>query len=99
MFVLLQIDYFNNKVICDLVEIPHHGIISILDEACLNVGKVSFITTTIPFGHHASKKLKLVGLCNFMTGDGHDVLGGYGLKAEEERFLHVTREDSVGSNS
>jgi len=37
----VHIDYFNNKVICDLVEIPHHGIISILDEACLNVGKVT----------------------------------------------------------
>ncbi|XP_065165017.1 unconventional myosin ID isoform X2 [Atheta coriaria] len=36
-----NIDYFNNKIICDLVEAPHKGIIAILDEACLNVGKVS----------------------------------------------------------
>ena len=36
-----QVDYFNNKVICDLVELPHKGILAILDEACLSVGKVT----------------------------------------------------------
>ena len=34
-------EYFNNKVICDLVEASRTGIIAILDEACLNVGKIS----------------------------------------------------------
>lgn len=38
---MFQVDYFNNKVICDLVEAPHKGILAILDEACLNVGKVT----------------------------------------------------------
>ena len=37
----LQIDYFNNKIICDLIDQQHKGIIAILDEACLNVGKVT----------------------------------------------------------
>eukprot|EP00111_Clytia_hemisphaerica_P022209 TCONS_00065260-protein len=36
-----QIDYFNNKIICDLIDQQHKGIIAILDEACLNVGKVT----------------------------------------------------------
>uniref|UniRef100_A0A0B7ADG6 Myosin motor domain-containing protein n=2 Tax=Arion vulgaris TaxID=1028688 RepID=A0A0B7ADG6_9EUPU len=36
-----HVDYFNNKVICDLVEFPHKGIFAILDEACLIVGKVT----------------------------------------------------------
>ena len=36
-----QIEYFNNKIICDLVEVPHKGVLAILDEACLNVGKVT----------------------------------------------------------
>ena len=36
-----QVDYFNNKVICDLVEAQHVGVLAILDEACLNVGKVT----------------------------------------------------------
>jgi len=35
------VDYFNNKVICDLVEAQHTGVLAILDEACLNVGKVT----------------------------------------------------------
>lgn len=37
----LQIDYFNNQVIVDLVEQQHKGIIAILDDACMNVGKVT----------------------------------------------------------
>lgn len=37
----IHVDYFNNKVICDLVEQPHKGVLAILDEACLNVGKVT----------------------------------------------------------
>lgn len=36
-----HVDYFNNQVICSLVEAPHVGILAILDEACLNVGKVT----------------------------------------------------------
>jgi len=35
------VDYFNNKVICDLVEAPHSGIMAQLDEACYMVGKVN----------------------------------------------------------
>ena len=36
-----KIDYFNNQIICDLVEQPHKGVIAIIDEACINVGKVT----------------------------------------------------------
>ena len=36
-----NIEYFNNQIICDLAEASHKGIISIIDEACLNVGKVT----------------------------------------------------------
>jgi myosin-1 len=35
------IEYFNNEVICQLVERPHVGLFAILDEACLNVGQVN----------------------------------------------------------
>uniref|UniRef100_A0A1L8E5C9 Putative myosin class ii heavy chain n=1 Tax=Nyssomyia neivai TaxID=330878 RepID=A0A1L8E5C9_9DIPT len=35
------IEYFNNQIICDLVEKPHTGIIATMDEACLNVGKIN----------------------------------------------------------
>ncbi|XP_038044734.1 unconventional myosin-Id-like [Patiria miniata] len=37
----VTVEYFNNRIICDLVEEPHKGIMSVLDEACLNVGKVT----------------------------------------------------------
>ncbi|KAH7731291.1 myosin IG protein [Aphelenchoides avenae] len=36
-----NIEYFNNKVICDLVEIPRNGIAATLDEACYSVGSVT----------------------------------------------------------
>lgn len=36
-----HVDYFNNKVICDLVEEQFKGIISIMDEACYTVGKIN----------------------------------------------------------
>ncbi|XP_063421774.1 unconventional myosin-Id-like isoform X2 [Mytilus trossulus] len=37
----VNIEYFNNKIICDLVEQAHKGVLAILDEACLSVGKVT----------------------------------------------------------
>uniref|UniRef100_A0A915PTP0 Myosin motor domain-containing protein n=1 Tax=Setaria digitata TaxID=48799 RepID=A0A915PTP0_9BILA len=36
-----QIEFFNNKEICDLVEIPRTGILAILDEACYTVGPMN----------------------------------------------------------
>uniref|UniRef100_H2M9L2 Unconventional myosin-Id n=1 Tax=Oryzias latipes TaxID=8090 RepID=H2M9L2_ORYLA len=36
-----HIDYFNNQIIVDLVEQQHKGIFAVLDEACMNVGKVT----------------------------------------------------------
>ncbi|CAH2048321.1 unnamed protein product, partial [Iphiclides podalirius] len=35
------VPYFNNRVICDLVDAPHKGLIAIMDEACLNPTKIS----------------------------------------------------------
>ncbi|XP_042900119.2 unconventional myosin-Ib [Parasteatoda tepidariorum] len=36
-----HIDYFNNAVICDLIEKNNHGILAMLDEECLRPGPVS----------------------------------------------------------
>ncbi|XP_026463842.1 myosin-IB-like [Ctenocephalides felis] len=36
-----SVDYFNNKVICDLIEEKHRGIISYLDEECLRPGETN----------------------------------------------------------
>ncbi|XP_067910834.1 unconventional myosin-Ih isoform X3 [Heterodontus francisci] len=38
------IQYFNNKIICDLVEQKYKGIISILDEECLRPGEATELT-------------------------------------------------------
>lgn len=36
-----NIEYSNNQIICDLVEQQHKGMLAIMDEACLNVGRVT----------------------------------------------------------
>ncbi|XP_050095601.1 unconventional myosin ID [Anopheles aquasalis] len=36
-----NIEYFNNQIICALVEQPDKGVIAIMNEACLNVGKIT----------------------------------------------------------
>ncbi|XP_035021483.1 unconventional myosin-Ih [Hippoglossus stenolepis] len=38
------VQFFNNKIICDLVEEKHRGIISILDEECLRPGEATDLT-------------------------------------------------------
>ena len=40
----VHIDYFNNHIICDLIDQPHRGILALMDEACLNVGKTTDAT-------------------------------------------------------
>ena len=57
-------DYFNNKIICDLVEAPHSGIMAQLDEACYMVGKVndklfldSLSTKLVGHKHFTSRKV------------------------------------------
>lgn len=45
-----QIDYFNNKVICDLVEMQHTGMFALLDEACFIVGTVTDMVCVVGGG-------------------------------------------------
>ncbi|KAJ6656735.1 hypothetical protein lerEdw1_003623 [Lerista edwardsae] len=51
------IPYFNNKIICDLVEEKHKGIIAILDEECLRPGEATDLSFLEKLeekvGHHA----------------------------------------------
>lgn len=37
----LQIEYFNNATIVELVERPHRGILAVLDEACSTAGPIT----------------------------------------------------------
>ncbi|XP_068745765.1 unconventional myosin-Ib-like isoform X1 [Montipora capricornis] len=48
------IDYFNNAIICDLVEKTHVGIIALLDEECLRPGEVSDETLLAKLNKHCT---------------------------------------------
>ncbi|XP_053532982.1 unconventional myosin-Ic isoform X2 [Ictalurus punctatus] len=77
-----SVEYFNNKIICDLVEEKFKGIIAILDEECLRPGDATDITFL--------EKLEdsLGGHAHFMT---HKLANGKSRKAvgrEEFRLLH-----------
>jgi myosin-1 len=59
-----HVEYFNNKIICDLVDAPHIGIMALLDEACFMVGKVndtmfldSMSSKLANHKHYTSRKL------------------------------------------
>nr|XP_039269544.1 unconventional myosin-Ia-like isoform X1 [Styela clava] len=40
----IHIDYFDNEIICKLIEQPHTGILSMLDEECLRPGEATDMT-------------------------------------------------------
>ncbi|KAK6473316.1 unconventional myosin-Ic isoform X1 [Huso huso] len=86
------VQFFNNKIICDLVEEKFKGIISILDEECLRPGDASDLTFL--------EKLedKLVGHAHFVT---HKLADGKTRKAmgrEEFRLLHYAGEVNYNVN-
>ena len=37
----VHIDYFNNEIICNLIDQPHQGVMALMDEACLGVGRTT----------------------------------------------------------
>ncbi|KAK3527042.1 hypothetical protein QTP86_008670, partial [Hemibagrus guttatus] len=87
-----SVEYFNNKVICDLVEEKFKGIIAILDEECLRPGDASDITFL--------EKLedRLGGHAHFVT---HKLANGKIRKAvgrEEFRLLHYAGEVNYNVN-
>lgn len=49
-----QVTYFDNKIICDLVEEKHKGIISLLDEECLRPGEANDMTFLSKMNTHLS---------------------------------------------
>ncbi|KAL0994280.1 hypothetical protein UPYG_G00120170 [Umbra pygmaea] len=80
------VKYFDNKIICDLVEEKHKGFISILDEECVRPGQPSDISFL--------EKLEdtLGGHAHFVT---HKLSSGKTRKAvgrEEFRLLHYAGE-------
>ncbi|MBN3312134.1 MYO1C protein, partial [Atractosteus spatula] len=86
------VQYFNNKIICDLVEEKFKGIISVLDEECLRPGDASDITFL--------EKLEdtLGGHAHFVT---HKLADGKTRKVmgrEEFRLLHYAGEVNYNVN-
>uniref|UniRef100_A0A8B9R6C0 Myosin IC n=1 Tax=Astyanax mexicanus TaxID=7994 RepID=A0A8B9R6C0_ASTMX len=86
------VQYFNNKIICDLVEEKFKGIISILDEECLRPGDASDITVL--------QKLEdtVGGHAHFLT---HKLADGKTRKVmgrDEFRLLHYAGEVNYNVN-
>uniref|UniRef100_A0A1A8A9T4 Myosin IC n=1 Tax=Nothobranchius furzeri TaxID=105023 RepID=A0A1A8A9T4_NOTFU len=86
------VQYFNNKIICDLVEEKFKGIISILDEECLRPGDASDLTFL--------EKLEdtVGGHPHFIT---HKLADGKTRKVmgrEEFRLLHYAGEVNYNVN-
>lgn len=86
------VQYFDNKVICDLVEERHKGIISILDEECLRPGEACDISFL--------EKLEdtLGGHAHFVT---HKLANGKTRKVmgrEEFRLIHYAGEVNYSVN-
>ncbi|XP_054610330.1 unconventional myosin-Ic-like [Dunckerocampus dactyliophorus] len=87
-----MVEYFDNKIICDLIEEKHKGIISILDEECLRPGETSDASflekLEDTFGSHP----------HFVT---HKLANGKTRKVmsrEEFRLLHYAGEVNYNVN-
>ncbi|KAM4635454.1 unconventional myosin-Ih isoform 1-T1 [Polymixia lowei] len=80
------VPYFNNKIICDLVEEKHRGIISILDEECLRPGEATDLTFL--------EKLeeKMGGHPHFVTHKLADQKTRKTLERGDFRLLHYAGE-------
>uniref|UniRef100_A0A2K5N0D1 Myosin IH n=1 Tax=Cercocebus atys TaxID=9531 RepID=A0A2K5N0D1_CERAT len=69
------IKYFNNKIICDLVEERHKGIISILDEECIRPGPATDLSFLEKLeekvGKHAHFETYILYLTRFCMGEDH----------------------------
>ncbi|XP_063058785.1 unconventional myosin-Ic [Engraulis encrasicolus] len=86
------VNYFDNKIICDLVEEKHKGIIALLDEECLRPGDATDIT----FLEKMEDTLR--NHAHFVT---HKLSNGKTRKAvgrEEFRLLHYAGEVNYNVN-
>ncbi|TNM91950.1 hypothetical protein fugu_018962 [Takifugu bimaculatus] len=82
------VPYFNNKIICELVEAKHRGIISLLDEECLLPGEASDLTFL------AKMEEKIGSHPHFVTHKLADQKTRKTLERGEFRLLHYAGEVS-----
>ncbi|KAK1899490.1 Unconventional myosin-Ic [Dissostichus eleginoides] len=86
------VQYFNNKIICDLVEEKFKGIISILDEECLRPGDANDLTFL--------EKLEdtVGGHAHFVTHKLADTKTRKVMARDEFRLLHYAGEVNYNVN-
>ena len=82
----VHVDYFNNQIICELIDQQHQGVMALMDEACLNVGKTTDQTLLEAMdqrlrnnGHYSSR-----AVAN-KTGGGGRVNGMNGVKKDDKK--------------
>uniref|UniRef100_A0A3Q3FUC3 Myosin IHb n=1 Tax=Labrus bergylta TaxID=56723 RepID=A0A3Q3FUC3_9LABR len=80
------VPYFNNKIICDLVEEKHRGIISLLDEECLRPGEATDLTLL------EKMEDKIGGHPHFVTHKLADQKTRKTLERGDFRLLHYAGE-------
>ncbi|XP_041666634.1 unconventional myosin-Ih isoform X2 [Cheilinus undulatus] len=80
------VPYFNNKIICDLVEEKHRGIISLLDEECLRPGEATDLTLL------EKMEEKIGGHPHFVTHKLADQKTRKTLERGDFRLLHYAGE-------
>ncbi|XP_054612452.1 unconventional myosin-Ih [Dunckerocampus dactyliophorus] len=80
------VPYFNNKIICDLVEEKHRGIISLLDEECLRPGEATDLTLL------DKMEEKIGGHPHFVTHKLADQKTRKTLERGDFRLLHYAGE-------
>ncbi|XP_056297946.1 unconventional myosin-Ic-like isoform X1 [Pseudoliparis swirei] len=86
------VQYFNNKIICDLVEEKFKGIISILDEECLRPGDASDLTFLEKLADTVG------GHAHFVTHKLADAKTRKVMRREEFRLLHYAGEVNYNVN-
>merc|ERR1711962_669855 len=89
----VHIDYFNNKIICELIDQPHQGVMAPMDEACLNVGKTTdkILLEALDDrlknnGHYSSRAIANKTPSGKMNG--HSINGG--TNANNNNNNHIT---------
>merc|ERR1712226_1414917 len=97
----VHIDYFNNKIICELIDQPHQGIMALMDEACLNVGKTTDKTLLEAMddrlrnnGHYSSRAIanKTVGSKANGKTNGVNGNGGGSTNTNNNNNNHITTD-------
>ncbi|KAK1884380.1 Unconventional myosin-Ih [Dissostichus eleginoides] len=81
-----SVPFFNNKIICDLVEEKHRGIISLMDEECLRPGEATDLTFL------EKMEEKIAGHPHFVTHKLADQKTRKTLDRGDFRLLHYAGE-------